>query len=105
MSNFAEVLSVEDLPPGRSTTVEVDGKEVALFNVEGQIFATDDTCPHAGASLGWGKLEDKVVTCRAHGLAIDVTTGRGVRNPAIGVATYAAKVEDGKILIAIGGPT
>ena len=54
---------------GTSTTVTLDGKQIALFNIDGQIYATNDACPHAGASLGWGKLEGKVVKCRAQGCA------------------------------------
>ena len=66
MGEFIEVVSEEELPPGRSTTVSVAGKQLALFNVEGTIYATDDKCLHAGGSLGWGKLEGKVVSCRLH---------------------------------------
>lgn len=102
MTNFVEVLDVNDLPDGRGTTVIVNGRNVALFNVGGEIFATDDACAHAGASLGWGILEGKIVKCRAHGMRYDVTTGKVVGNPAVGVKSYAAKVQDGKILVATG---
>ena len=54
MSDFLEVASIEQIPPGRSLVVTVAGKGVALFNVEGQIYAIDDACVHQGASLGSG---------------------------------------------------
>lgn len=101
MPNFVEVMRVDQLPPGKGSTVTIEGKDVAVFNVDGQVYAIDDSCAHAGASLGWGSLKDKVVTCRAHGLKYDVTTGRVVGNPAVGVAKYEAKVEAGKILVSI----
>jgi 3-phenylpropionate/trans-cinnamate dioxygenase ferredoxin subunit len=80
--------------------VTVAGKDVAIFNVDGAVYAIGDSCPHAGASLGAGRLSGRIVTCRAHGLRYDVTTGQ-VTTGGFGVATYPAKVVDGKILIAI----
>jgi nitrite reductase/ring-hydroxylating ferredoxin subunit len=101
MANFVEVMNVEELPPGKGTTVTVEGKDVAVFNVSGRVYAIDDSCAHAGASLGWGRFEDRVVTCRAHGLKFDVTTGKVVGNPSVGVPTYEAKIEAGKILVSM----
>jgi nitrite reductase/ring-hydroxylating ferredoxin subunit len=101
VADFVEVLKLDDLPPGKGTTVTVDGRDVAVFNLDGQVYAIDDSCAHAGASLGWGRFEGKVVTCRAHGMKFDVTTGKVVGNPAVGVAKYQAKVEAGKILVSI----
>ena len=75
MAEYVEVATLEQIAPGKSLVVNVAGKSVALFNVEGQIYAIDDSCVHQGASLGSGKFEGKIVTCRAHGLKFDVTTG------------------------------
>lgn len=101
MSPFVEVLKVDELPPGKGTTVTVEGRDVAVFNVDGQVYAIDDSCAHAGASLGWGRFEGNIVTCRAHGMKFDVTTGKVVGNSAVGVTKYEAKVEAGKILVSI----
>jgi 3-phenylpropionate/trans-cinnamate dioxygenase ferredoxin subunit len=101
MANFIAVMNIEELPPGKGTTVTVEGKDVAVFNVDGHAYAMDDSCAHAGASLGWGRLEGTFVTCRAHGLKFDVTTGKVVGNPAVCVATYEAKIEAGKILVSL----
>lgn len=102
MSDFLEVASIEQIPPGRSLVVTVAGKGVALFNVEGQIYAIDDACVHQGASLGSGKFEGKIVTCRAHGLKFDVTTGFVGGSPGYGVASHAVQIVDGKIAVAVG---
>lgn len=61
----------------------------------------DDGCLHAGVSLGAGKLEGTVVTCRAHGWRYDVTTGCTKHVPDYGVKSYPVKIVDGKILVAV----
>lgn len=101
MPEFHDVLPVERIPPGTSTTVEVAGKAIALFNVNGTIHAIADACLHAGQSLGHGILQGKVVRCRAHGWRYDVTNGEIVGVPGSGVACYQAKVENGRILVAV----
>ena len=100
MAEFVEVMRLEQLPPGKGTTVMVAGKDVALFNVEGTIYAMDDSCLHQGLSLGTSKLEGKIVTCRGHGWKYDVTTGSTLVSPGLGVAAYAVRVVDGKIMVA-----
>ena len=81
--------------------VRVAGNDVALFNVDGAIYALSDACAHAGASLGSGKLRGKIVTCRAHGFQYDVTTGHSISISGLCVASYAVKVLEGKILISV----
>jgi nitrite reductase/ring-hydroxylating ferredoxin subunit len=100
MASFVEVARLEQLPPGSGMVVRIDGKELAIFNVEGTIYAIDDSCRHQGLSLGTSKLEGKIVTCRGHGWKYDVTTGDIVASPGFGVAAYPVKVVDGKILVA-----
>jgi nitrite reductase/ring-hydroxylating ferredoxin subunit/alkylhydroperoxidase/carboxymuconolactone decarboxylase family protein YurZ len=96
---FVEALPLAELPPGTSTTATVGEKQIALFNVDGRICATNDSCPHAGASLGWGTFDGKIVTCRAHGLRFDVCSGSIVGGSGLSIGTYATHVEDGKIFV------
>ena len=100
MASFVEVACVKQLPPGNGMVVRIDGKDIAIFNVDGTIYAMDDSCLHQGLSLGTSKLEGKVVTCRGHGWKYDVTTGSIVASPGFGVAAYPVKVVDGKIMVA-----
>jgi 3-phenylpropionate/trans-cinnamate dioxygenase ferredoxin subunit len=102
MEGFVEVLREEDLPPGKSTSVTVAGKDIALFNVDGAIYAMEDSCLHQGSSLGAGQLNGKVVTCRSHGWRYDVTTGSTLHVPDYGVSTFPVKVVDGRIFVAAG---
>lgn len=101
MTDFVEVANVEEVGLGRASTFRVGGKSIAVFNVEGSLYAMDDHCLHAGASLGSGKFEGRVVTCRLHGWRYNVTTGCTLHVPDYGVKTYPVKVEDGKIWIAV----
>lgn len=101
MPEFVEAARLDQILPGSGTTATVGGKEIALFNVEGTIYAIDDSCLHHGAWLGSGKLEGKVVTCRAHGWKYNVMTGETLHVPDYGVSSYPVKVVDGKILVAV----
>jgi nitrite reductase/ring-hydroxylating ferredoxin subunit len=101
MADFVEVMRLEELPPGKGTTVTVGGKDVALFNVDGTIHAMEDSCLHQGLSLGTSQLEGKVVTCRGHGWRYDVTTGCTLHVKDYGVGTYPVKIVEGKIMISV----
>jgi nitrite reductase/ring-hydroxylating ferredoxin subunit len=101
MADFVEVALLDQVPPGTGTCFTVAGKEVAVFNVDGTIYAMDDSCLHQGSSLGAGKLDGKVLTCRAHGWRYDVTTGNTMSSPGYGVTPYPAKIVDGKIMVAV----
>ncbi len=101
MAVFTVVARLEEVPPGSGSSFTVGEKQIAIFNVDGIVYAMDDSCQHKGASLGNGQLNGKVVTCRAHGWRYDVTTGSTMASPGYGVTAYPAKVVDGKILIAM----
>jgi nitrite reductase/ring-hydroxylating ferredoxin subunit len=101
MADCVEAAQLDQLAPGQGMTVPVGGKNVALFNVEGTVYAMEDACLHAGASLGAGRLDGKVVTCRAHGWRYNVTTGNTMHVPDYGVASYPVQVVEGKMLVAV----
>lgn len=102
MADFVEAARLDDVPVGTGRAVTIAGRQVALFNVGGAVYAIDDTCPHAGGSLGMGKLNERVVTCPVHGMKIDVTNGCFAGTSGFGVASHRVNVVDGKILVAIG---
>lgn len=100
MANVVEAAALDRIAPGTSLVVQVSGTSVALFNIDGTIYALNDSCAHAGASLGAGKIEGTTVTCRAHGLKYDITNGYVGGVPGFGVTAYEVQIVDGKILIA-----
>lgn len=104
MSEFIAVADTASLPPGKGRTVEVRGRRFAVWNVDGQFHAIDDTCPHRGAPLGAGVLENGKVYCPLHGWEFDVKTGACHSNPARPVNSYPAKEENGQVWIAINNP-
>ncbi len=101
MTEFIEVARLDQVPPGSGASFTINDKQIAIFNVDGTVYAMDDSCLHKGASLGGGQLAGKVVTCRAHGWRYDVTTGSTLSSPGYGVTAYSAKIVDGKILVAV----
>lgn len=101
MSDFIEVARLDKLPPGTGTVATIAGRDIALFNVEGAIYAMEDSCLHQGSSLGTSQLEGKVVTCRGHGWRYDVTTGSTLHVPEYGVATFQVKIVDGRVMVSV----
>jgi len=102
MADFVKVAKTDEIVPGQGKMVEVSGKKIALFNVEGSIYAIDDTCTHRGGPLSEGVLNGKEVTCPWHGATYDVTTGDALGPPAPkGVARYNVRVEGSSIEVEI----
>jgi len=101
MTNKIKVSKVSELPPGQAKTVSVNGTSVALYNVDGKIYATTNTCAHRGGPLGEGLLEGKLITCPWHGWQFDVTNGCLANNPAAKVQTYPTKIVDDDIFIEV----
>lgn len=103
MANFIKALGMHDVPPGSMKTVHVGGKTIALANVDGKIFAIDDTCSHAQCSLGSeGFIDGNVVTCGCHGGQFDVTNGKVMSMPAVvDVASYPVKIEGQDVRVAL----
>jgi nitrite reductase/ring-hydroxylating ferredoxin subunit len=81
--------------------VEIEGRTLALFNVEGRFYAIDNTCPHRGGPLGEGDLEGHIVLCPWHAWRWDVTTGHNANNPAVKVACYPVSVDGEDVFIEI----
>ena len=102
MPGFVRVLNVADLQPGECRAVEVEGRQVALFNVDGAVHALSNTCPHRGGPLGEGDLDGKLVTCPWHSWEFDVTSGQCVNNPSATVPCYAVKIEGDTVLVEVG---
>jgi NAD(P)H-dependent nitrite reductase small subunit len=100
MSEYVTVAKLEDLGPGQCRVVEVNGNEVAVFNLNGTFYAIDNMCAHQGGPLGEGLLEGETVICPWHSWKYNVTTGICSTNPSRKVKTYSVKIENGQIQVA-----
>jgi nitrite reductase/ring-hydroxylating ferredoxin subunit len=102
MAGFVKVAKTDEIVSGQGKMIEVGGKKIALFNVEGSFYAIDDTCTHRGGPLSEGVLEGKQVTCPWHGATYDVTSGAVLGPPATqGVARYNVRVEGSDIEVEV----
>ena len=99
MTESVQVAQLQDIPPGSCREVAAAGRVVALFNVDGKLYAVDGVCPHAGGPLGAGSLQDTVVTCPWHGWQFDVTTGQHCLNSNIQHPTFAVRVENDLVYV------
>ncbi len=101
MADFVIAAKVSDVVSGHIKTVIVNGKQIALANVDGEFFAIDDLCTHAQCSLGGeGMLDGNVLTCGCHGSQFDVGTGKVLAPPAVEAeSSYKTKVEGENILV------
>jgi nitrite reductase/ring-hydroxylating ferredoxin subunit len=86
---------------GGRALFEFDDRSLALFNVEGELYAIDDSCPHQGASLCGGRLQGRVIQCCAHGLRFDLRSGYLLNSTAVKVASYPVEIIDGQAFIVI----
>jgi 3-phenylpropionate/trans-cinnamate dioxygenase ferredoxin component len=91
-----------DLPNGERLFVEIDNRQIVVFNIAGQYFAIGDVCTHDEGPVGDGLLEDFNIVCPRHGGEFDVRSGKAVMMPAVvDIPAYPIKVMEGNILIGI----
>ena len=76
-----------------------EGRSIALFNIDAQFYAINDSCPHQGASLWSGKLEGKVIQCCAHGMRFDLGSGYLLNSTQLKLQSYAVEVVDEQLFI------
>lgn len=95
MDNWIEVCGVADLLPGDYEVVWDGDTEIAVFNLDGALYALENVCTHDGGELTGGPVEGHVVECPRHGAQFDIRTGNVLRGPAYEpTAKFPVKVED-----------
>jgi nitrite reductase (NADH) small subunit/3-phenylpropionate/trans-cinnamate dioxygenase ferredoxin subunit len=102
MAEFQTVCRVGDLVEGEGKTVEVADKLIAIFRDGGQYFAIDDVCPHMGASLGGGYLENGVVTCPWHAWRFRLADGAWADYPRMKIGCYPVRVVGEEVQVQVG---
>jgi nitrite reductase/ring-hydroxylating ferredoxin subunit len=102
MAERIELCGVGDVEPGATLRVERGPLVLAVFNVDGTFYVTDDACTHGPGSLSEGFVDGDVVECNFHGGQFNIRTGEVVGPPCmVPVKTYPAVVVDGKVFIEI----
>ena len=97
MAEWVDAAGTEQLLEGGRRLLCRSGREIALFRVQGSLYAIDDSCPHAGGSLVIGQLDGTTVTCRAHGLRFDLVSGCMRGGAGLRARTYPVRVQHGRI--------
>lgn len=96
---FVELIEAAHLWDGEMESFDVDGAEVLVVKVDGQVRAYDGICPHQSASLVEGELDAGVLTCRVHEWQFDALTGEGVNPKDSSLAPHDVRVSDGMICV------
>lgn len=89
-----EVASLDDLWEGEMTAVEVEGRPVLLINLDGEVLAYENRCPHQVWPLDDGDLEEEKLTCAQHLWEFDVSTGKGINPPTTTLVRFDTRVDD-----------
>lgn len=101
-SELHRVCDVSEIVEGTARGVEVGGRRLALYNIGGTFYATDDRCTHARASLSEGFIEGDVIECPLHGGRFHIPTGEPLAPPVRApVRIYPVEVIEGEIYVRI----
>ena len=99
MPQWVKVAKKSEIPEDTGKLVQAGGKDIALFQREGKVYALYAVCPHQGGPLDEGGLEEHVVTCPWHGWQFDVRTGVCAFNDAIQQPSFKVKEEGEDIYV------
>lgn len=103
MSNWIDVAAEADLFEGAGIGVQPPGHDIALFSVEGAVYATDNLCTHGHARLCEGYLEGHDIECPFHQGRFDIRTGAVTAPPCTEpVRSWPVKVEGGRVYLQLG---
>ena len=93
------------IPDGQGEAFQVGDRMVAVFNQGGQYYAIDDYCPHMGASLAGGSLEDGIVTCPWHAWRFKICDGTWADNPKIKIDAFQVRIEGDEVQVRVPQPS
>jgi len=98
-SNYVKVADIKDVIEGTPKAVKVEGRSIALFQHQGNIYATDNQCPHMGYPLTRGRVRNGVLTCDWHGWSYDMKGGGCFTGGCDDLDTFPVEVRDGAIYL------
>jgi len=101
---WERVATTEAIPEGEVIAASVAGQQIALYNIEGQIYASNNICTHEHAYLSDGYLEGCVIECPLHQGQFDIRTGKAMCAPVTqDLPVYPVKIEGGEVFIDLSG--
>ena len=99
-SDWVAVARVEDFPPGAVRTLEIEGTQIAVFNLNGRFHAIEDLCSHEAETLSDGEVSCDEIICPRHGARFSILTGEALSPPAYEpVATFPVRVTEGMVMV------
>ena len=102
MPSRIELCKVDDVGVGEARRIEAGGLTLAVYNLDGEFFVTDDHCTHGPGSLSEGFIDGDLVECNFHQGVFNIRTGEVVQPPCmVPVKTYKTVVEDGRVSIEV----
>jgi len=100
MSDWVTVCPTQALVEQERLVVDVDGVDVAVFNLDGRFYAIEDVCTHDGAEIASGELDGDEIICPRHGARFCIRTGAVKAPPAYeDIACFPVRVENGQIQV------
>jgi nitrite reductase/ring-hydroxylating ferredoxin subunit len=97
-----DLCAADDVAPGSALKVEAGGLTLAVFNLDGTFYVTDDACTHGPGSLSEGEIFDDIIECNFHQGQFCIRTGEPVLAPCTEpVKTYPASVRDGRVVVEV----
>ena len=100
MATRVELCKIDEVAVGTALKVEAAGLTVAVFNIDGEFYVTDDSCTHGPGSLSEGYVDGDVIECNFHNGQFNIKTGEVVSPPCvIPIKTYPSVVQDGKVFV------
>ena len=97
-----DLCGVEDVEVGQAVKIEIAGLSLAVFNLDGDFFVTDDLCTHGPGSLSEGCIIGDAVECNFHNGVFDIRTGAVLAPPCITpLKTYPACIQNKRVVIAV----
>ncbi|SBS27692.1 Naphthalene 1,2-dioxygenase/salicylate 5-hydroxylase systems, ferredoxin component [Marinomonas aquimarina] len=101
-NNWIEIINIDDIPEDDVIGVNVSGQNIALYKVDGEVFATDNLCTHGHALLSDGFLEDGEIECPLHQGRFCVKSGKAMSEPLTeDIKTYATRTEGNQVFLAM----
>ena len=102
LDGWQRVAALADLADDAALPTKLGNRRIALYRLDGTVYALDDVCTHALALLSQGFIENGAVECPLHGARFDIATGRCLSPPAtVDLRTYAVRIEGGEVLVRV----